>query len=68
MHRKQDRFAALDAALANPAPEVKAAMAAIGRQPGAVGDNEAGQLVRIRDDGTEEVIPEDRAARGQGRA
>ncbi len=53
-----DRYKQLDEALANPAPEEIAAMAALGRQPGAVGYNDAGQLVRVRADGSHEILAE----------
>jgi hypothetical protein len=48
----------LDDALANPTPAEIAAMALATAGAGAVGVNDAGQLVRVREDGTQEVIPE----------
>lgn len=41
-----------------PTPEERAAAAKLGSEPGAVGYDDAGQLVRVRLDGTREVIPE----------
>lgn len=53
-----DRYKQLDEALANPTPGEIAAMAAIGRQPGAVGYNDTGQLIRVRADGSHEILEE----------
>lgn len=41
-----------------PTPDEIAAAAKLGNEPGAVGYDDAGQLVRVRLDGTHEVIPE----------
>ncbi|AOY65046.1 MULTISPECIES: hypothetical protein [Xanthomonas] len=46
----------------NPPTEVVRAMAELGRQPGATGYDEAGRLVRVRPDGSFEVLPDDEKA------
>lgn len=49
----------------NPSPEEVEEMAALGREPGAVGYDGAGRLVRVRQDGSLEVLPDDESKAGQ---
>lgn len=52
-------YSLLDDVMVNPSPDGISVMARLGGEPGAVGYNKAGELVRVRADGSHQILNDD---------